>query len=207
VLNAARCRIEWITMIQKLAAFFRSLPRPPSKPRRRSTAKYDWDFLITTTWFAVDSEQNVAAFESGMIPPIAMPHIEKWRTIESTLESLPANRTYQTIITKEDVLAAHLRSNRARRQSFSQKLVDMSWEHVSRNASEWTRRGFYQFWGVNSSNYYPPEYDLVGKPLEPIKLDELPEAAKQVIAAVPCSMRFTGLTHLHISELFPETSR
>jgi hypothetical protein len=194
-------------MIVKLATFFKSLPRPSPKPRRKSTAKYDWDFLITTTWFAVDAEQNVAAFENGMIPPIAMPHIENWRTIESMLENLHANRTYQTIITKEDVMAAHLRHRRSYQGSFSQKLVDMSWDHVSRNASEWTRRGFYQFWGVESSNYYPPEYDLVGKPLEPIKLDELPEPAKQVIAAIPSATRFTQLTHLNISKLFSDASR
>jgi hypothetical protein len=180
---------------------------PDLSKRKSSQDKYDWEFLCTTTWFAVDPDQHVAAFHGGAIPTIAMPHIESWRKIEELLEALPPTRDDRVVLTKEGHAAHSRHVDRARGLRSSDEMIEKSWASVSAAAHFWTRRGFFNFWGANSGSYSPPDYCAAATPLEPITLAELPTEVREIVSSVVSPVRFNEISRFHIRSLFADAAK
>jgi len=192
-----------------LAAFNRVMTKrwPDLSKRKRAANKYDWEFLCTTTWFAVDADQHVAAFENGEIPAVAMLHIERWRQIEQLLDTLPQTREDELLITRETHAADHRRVDRARRMCSSDEMIEHSWSSVSTSARYWTGRGLFSYWGVNSGSYSTPDCYARAKPLEPITLRELPTEVHEIISTVISPVRFNQISRFHINSLFANAAK
>ena len=171
------------------------------RPGTQLTGKYDADFLAGITWYAVDLEGKVAAFESGEIPPSAMAVVEKWAWVDDQLRNLPPAGEPQLHIRKEQYWEGVRPVTRLSPQTMA-NIADRFWPHVERSASELPARGVYLFWGEKRQDGCTPwTYKLVAAPTSPININALDDRACGVIASMTFPVRFSEVMQINVREV------
>jgi len=160
------------------------------------TAHRDYEFLQGITWYAVDADQRIAAFDLGSLPQAALAVARDWERVDAMMRALPEVTDCRVLISRDDITRAQIKGVS---QHSKERLADAMMPYRESIVSELPRRGIYQFAGMPSPyGQLPPKYRLVGLPLEPIRLDSLADEWRQIVGSVTAPVRFSEVREVDV---------
>jgi hypothetical protein len=160
---------------------------------------YDYEFLQSITWYAVDVDRRIAAFDLGSMPQSALALASQWEAIDTAIRAMPEVSDYRLLIDRSDFTATKIKGIC---QESREAIANVMMQHRERIISELPRHGIYQFEGMPSPyGQLPSKYRLVGIPLSPIELQCLPDQIKYIVDSMALKVRFSEIVALDVSQL------
>jgi len=162
--------------------------------------EFDYEFLQSITWYAIDLDGKVGAFDSGQMAQAAARFVTDWRRIDELVCALPESSEYRLLMRKDQYWDG-VRPVTKLSEENMKHIQELMWPTVQRIASELPRRGIFQFYATRHSyGMLPATYDLVCLPVSPISATDLPPEALRIIKEVVAPVRFNETRFTDIRE-------
>ncbi len=161
---------------------------------------FDYEFLQGITWYAIDLDGKVGAFDCGQMAEAAAKFVMDWTHVDELACALPESSEYRMLIRKDQYWDGVRPVTRLSEENMKH-IQELMWPTVERIASELPRRGIFQFYATRHSyGSLPATYDLVCLPASPIGATDLPPEVLRIIKQVVAPVRFHETQFTDIGE-------
>jgi len=162
--------------------------------------EFDYEFLQSITWYAIDLDGKVGAFDSGQMAQAAERFVMDWRRVDELVCALPESSEHCMLRSKDQYWDGVRPVTRLSDENMKH-IQELMWPTFERTISELPRRGIFQFEATRVPyGVLPPTYNLECLPASPISATDLPPEALRIIKEVVAPVRFNETRFTDIRE-------
>lgn len=162
--------------------------------------KFDYEFLQSITWYAIDLDGKVGAFDLGEMAKAAAKLVMDWDHVDELVRAQPESGEYRMLKSKHQYWDGALPVTKLSEENMKH-IQERMWPGFERWASELPRRGIFQFKATPAAyGMLPPTYEMVCLPASPISATDLPPEVSRIIKEVAAPVRFNETRFTDIRE-------